>query len=82
MNMCLVHTKEIMRHYCTTCKCLICIECIVDHSGHEFVKKEESAFILKETGEDILMSMDRHRKNTESMIKECDKAQTRLNILL
>ena len=31
-----------MRHYCITCKSLICIECIVDHSGHEFVRKEES----------------------------------------
>lgn len=42
-NFCLVHTKEQMRHYCITCKQLICIECIVDHSGHEFVRKEESS---------------------------------------
>ena len=42
-NFCQVHTKEQMRHYCITCKHLICIECIVDHSGHEFVRKEESS---------------------------------------
>jgi hypothetical protein len=40
---CGTHTKEQMRHYCITCKMLICIECIVDHSGHEFVRKEESS---------------------------------------
>jgi len=42
-NFCSVHSKELMRHYCITCKHLICIECIVDHSGHEFVRKEESS---------------------------------------
>lgn len=41
-NFCPTHAKELMRHYCITCKHLICIECIVDHSGHEFVRKEES----------------------------------------
>lgn len=31
-----------MRHFCITCVSLICMECIVDHSGHEFVRKDES----------------------------------------
>lgn len=71
-----------MRHYCTTCKTLICIECIVDHSGHEFVKKEESAFILKETGEQIVMSFDRYKGLTERMLSECDKQKIKMSQLL
>lgn len=42
-NFCPTHTKELMRHFCITCCTLICMECIVDHSGHEFVRKEESS---------------------------------------
>ena len=42
-NFCQHHPKELMRHFCITCVSLICIECIVDHSGHEFVRKEESS---------------------------------------
>lgn len=42
-NFCPIHTRELMRHFCTTCVQLICMECIVDHSGHEFVRKEESS---------------------------------------
>jgi B-box zinc finger len=41
-NFCSSHPKELMRHFCITCVQLICMECIVDHSGHEFVRKEES----------------------------------------
>jgi hypothetical protein len=65
-----------MRHYCITCKHLICIECIVDHSGHEFVRKEESskiivfkifiiAFILKENADSIVNSMNHLSDRTE-----------------
>ena len=47
-NFCQVHPKELMRHFCITCSSLICMECIVDHSGHEFVRKEESSeYIVK-----------------------------------
>jgi len=59
-----------MRHYCITCKHLICIECIVDHSGHEFVRKEESAYILKENVDNILSSLDLMSSRTESILKE------------
>ena len=41
-NFCPIHPKELMRHFCITCVSLICMECIVDHSGHEFVRKDES----------------------------------------
>ena len=43
-----------MRHFCITCVSLICMECIVDHSGHEFVRKDESVYILKENGSKIV----------------------------
>lgn len=72
-----------MRHYCITCKHLICIECIVDHSGHEFVRKEESskififpnrflylAFILKENGENIVKALEKLNERTEILLKE------------
>ena len=42
-NFCSSHPKELMRHFCITCVQLICMECIVEHSGHEFVRKEESS---------------------------------------
>lgn len=53
-NFCAAHPKELMRHFCITCVQLICMECIVDHSGHEFVRKEESVYILKENGDKIV----------------------------
>lgn len=31
-----------MKHFCNNCMKLICVDCIVDHSGHSFVRKEES----------------------------------------
>lgn len=81
MNFCPTHSKELMRHYCITCKHLICIECIVDHSGHEFVRKEESsknsyhfiihlAYILKEQAESVVTSLENISKRTESLLKE------------
>ena len=41
-NFCSYHPKELMKHFCNTCMRLICVDCIVDHSGHSFVRKEES----------------------------------------
>ena len=37
---------------------LICVDCIVDHSGHSFVRKEESVYVLKENGSQIIRSLD------------------------
>jgi hypothetical protein len=45
-NFCSSHPKELMRHFCISCVQLICMECIVEHSGHEFVRKEESGKYL------------------------------------
>jgi kelch-like protein 10 len=59
-----------MRHYCITCKHLICIECIVDHSGHEFVRKEESTYVLKENADNIVSSLEEMMQKTESLLKD------------
>ncbi len=45
-NFCEHHPKELLKHFCNTCMKLICVDCIVDHSGHSFVRKEESGKYL------------------------------------
>ena len=46
-GLCKVHTTEQLRFFCVTCSFLICPECIVDHSGHQFIKHTESSICLK-----------------------------------
>eukprot|EP00826_Nyctotherus_ovalis_P065668 TRINITY_DN9657_c0_g1_i12.p1 TRINITY_DN9657_c0_g1~~TRINITY_DN9657_c0_g1_i12.p1 ORF type:complete len:123 (+),score=14.67 TRINITY_DN9657_c0_g1_i12:132-500(+) len=41
-NQCKVHAEEQLRFFCVTCSYLICPECIVEHSGHQFIKQNES----------------------------------------
>lgn len=52
-KMCSSHQKEGLRYFCNTCQLLICSECIFDHSGHEFVRREESSFVVEETAQEI-----------------------------
>ena len=59
-----------MRHFCITCVQLICMECIVDHSGHEFVRKEESIYILKENGEKIVKNLENLSRRTEYLMNQ------------
>jgi len=59
-----------MRHFCITCCTLICMECIVDHSGHEFVRKEESIYILKENGDKIIGNLEIMAGKTEQLIEQ------------
>ena len=47
---------------------LICVDCIVDHSGHSFVRKEESVYVLKENGQQIIRSLDIFSQKTEKLI--------------
>jgi len=42
-NMCKTHTEEQLRFFCVTCTYLICPECIIEHSGHQFIKQNESS---------------------------------------
>ena len=69
-NFCPTHTKELMRHFCITCCTLICMECIVDHSGHEFVRKEESIYILKENGDKIITNLELMSLKTQQLIEQ------------
>ena len=48
---------------------LICVDCIVDHSGHSFVRKEESVYVLKENGQNIMRQMDKCSSKTEKLIE-------------
>jgi hypothetical protein len=57
-----------MKHFCNTCMKLICVDCIVDHSGHSFVRKEESVYVLKENGSQIIRSLDILGKQTEKYV--------------
>jgi len=44
------------------------MECIVDHSGHEFVRKDESVFILKENSKKIVNNLESLGRRTEFLI--------------
>jgi kelch-like protein 10 len=44
-NFCKTHPTESLRFYCITCSFLICPDCIVEHSGHQFIKHTESCII-------------------------------------
>lgn len=69
-NFCPQHPKILMHHFCITCVQLICMDCIVDHSGHEFVRKEESIYILKENGDKIVASLEHLSHRTEALINQ------------
>ena len=74
-SLCPAHPKEPLRLYCNTCKCLMCAECIIEHSGHEFVRKEESSFVLEENAEQIVKSMDSCMDQTQTLISKGEKAK-------
>lgn len=59
-----------MRHFCVSCCHLICMECICDHSGHEFVRKEESIYILKENGDKTVKDLNHLYQKTEGLISQ------------
>lgn len=59
-----------MRHFCISCVQLICMECIVDHSGHEFVRKEESVYILKENGDKIVSNLENFAHRTDALVTQ------------
>jgi len=57
-----------MKHFCNTCMKLICVDCIVDHSGHSFVRKEESVYVLKENGQQIVKQLERYASKSENFV--------------
>ena len=44
---CNLHPKESIRFFCNTCSSGICVECIITHCGHLFVKQEDSIKLLQ-----------------------------------
>lgn len=62
-----------MKHFCNTCMRLICVDCIVDHSGHSFVKKEESVYVLKENGQQIVRQLEKNSQRTVDLINNGDQ---------
>lgn len=46
-SFCDVHKVEPIRFYCNSCDVNMCVECIVSHSGHYFVRQDESVEVMK-----------------------------------
>jgi len=50
---CVLHPGELLRFFCNTCTEGMCAECIIGHSGHFFVKYDESVQVLKNKAGDV-----------------------------
>lgn len=72
--LCLVHTKEIVKYFCNTCEKLICPECILDHSGHEFVRREESCFVIRDNAMSIKSTIEESCDQANNLIMKGDNA--------
>lgn len=72
--LCVVHTKEIVKYFCNTCEKLICPECILDHSGHEFVRREESCFVIKENAVGIKQMIEESCESANGLIMKGENA--------
>ena len=76
---CPKHPNEPVRLYCNTCKQGICAECIINHSGHHFVKKEESSEVLHGQLHDIQASLTGKLEEVKEMYSEKMLQQTFIN---
>ena len=52
---------------------LICAECIFEHSGHQFVRREESSYVVEETSREIKKLI----KKAETGLKYLEEKQVR-----
>ena len=77
-KLCPNHQKEGLRYFWNTCQLLIWAECIFDHSGHEFVRREESGYVLKESAQEIIKSIEFNAEEIKQML---EKAQDGLKFL-
>jgi len=68
---CKQHEKEVNRYFCNQCEDFICAECIIDHSGHEFVRREESSHVINDNVKLIKKTIESSCLETKSLI---DKA--------
>lgn len=68
--MCEKHPIDPVKFFCNTCEECICIECIIQHSGHQFVKQDESVKVLKSRVENITCRLDMCLEKSNGAIKE------------
>ena len=79
---CQLHPTEVLRFFCNNCNTGICAECIIAHSGHFFVKYDESVQVLKNKSSEIMRNIngvlavfdEKEREIGESMRKLESKA--------
>lgn len=72
--LCTTHPKEIVKYFCNTCEKLICPECILDHSGHEFVRREESCFVIRDSAMGIKSTIEESCDQANNLIMKADNA--------
>jgi len=68
--------SEPLRFFCETCQVNICASCIIDHSGHKFVKQDHSVSLLKQRAKDLKSRINKRLediKNSKSSSEECRK---------
>ena len=70
---CKTHPNEITKHFCISCQMLICSECIIDHSGHQFIKKNESTFLFREQLDEQISSTETIKNVLIENIEKCNK---------
>ena len=69
-----------MKHFCNTCMRLICVDCIVDHSGHSFVRKEESVYVLRESAQSIVNQLESMTTRTESLMQSANDIHNEMRL--
>lgn len=84
---CTQHLGEVLRFFCNTCGQGLCAECIIAHSGHIFVKYDESVQVLKNKAEEVRKAIgdvtrlveEREKDTLESLQKLDSKASEEIN---
>lgn len=71
---CNAHPTEIVRFFCNTCGVGLCAECIVGHSGHLFVKYEESVIVLRNKSSELRHHLEETCTRLSSFRQELESA--------
>jgi len=78
VNFCDEHSLQPAKFFCNTCEVSICVECIVDHSGHSFVKQEESTNLLKNRALEAKKTLEDCKARTEKTFQNLDQIELSL----
>lgn len=79
---CEAHNKEICRFFCNTCESSICLECITNHCGHQFVKLEESIIYSKLRALEVDAVILKVLENNDSVKKNIREISNKLKLTL